>query len=199
MHHPRPLRRFSDALSFEGQRRQLLDTFRHVLEGEEARPGDETVCASSCAFSDGFLGSLDPTIDFDVDIQISVDDPLPDLANLAGHGGDVLLATESRVDGHDQDVIDQIQDVLDHLRGGVRVQRDRRGSAGGPDAGKGPVQVGAGFDVDDDDSRFPVGALGNLRESVQHEVGALLADHELRLERQLGILAAPSDGVRAEC
>lgn len=52
--------------------------------------------------------------------------------------------------------------------------------------------------MNDDYSRLSVRPLGHLRKLRQHGVGALLANHELRLKRQTRVASAPLDGVRSE-
>jgi hypothetical protein len=187
-----------DALSLEGHLGEFLHALRKVIVGEETRSGNEAVGPGGGAFADGFLRGLDPAVDLDVDVQVLIDDPLADLSDLVGHGGDVLLSTESRVDCHDQNVVDQVQDVFDHFGRRVGVEGDRGGSTGGPDPSQSAVQVGAGLDMDNDDAGFPVRSLADLDEFFEHGVGAFLADHELRLEGHVGVLAAPLDGLRSK-
>ena len=187
-----------DALSLEGHLGEFLHALRKVVVGEETRPGNEAVGPGGGAFANGFLRGLDPTVDLDVDVQVLVDDPLADLADLIGHGGDVFLSTESGVDRHDQHVVDHVQNVFDHFGGRVGVEGDRGGSTGGPDPSQGTMQVGAGLDVNNDNAGLPVGSLADLDEFFEHGVGAFLADHELRLEGHVGVLAAPLDGLRSK-
>ena len=71
-------------------------------------------------------------------------------------------------------------------------------SARCPDVTERPVQVRARLCVDDDDARLPLGSFGDLRELGEHGVGALLGHHELGLEGEGGVLAAPLYGVRPE-
>ena len=95
-------------------------------------------------------------------------------------------------------MIDEVEDVLDHLGRGVRVERYGGGAAGSPDLAQGPVRVRARLDVDDDDTGLAVGSLGHLNVLVEHGIQASLAHHELGLEGQACVAAAPLDGVRSE-
>ena len=61
---------------------------------------------------------------------------------------------EIRLERHLQ-VVDKIENVLDHLCGGVRVEGDGRASARGPDVAERPVQVRACLHMDDDNARVP--------------------------------------------
>ena len=44
-----------------------------------------------------------------------------------------LLPPEAGVDGHDEHVVHEVEDVLDHLGGSVRVEGDRGAPAAGAD------------------------------------------------------------------
>mmetsp|Transcript_13002 Transcript_13002/g.35872 ORF Transcript_13002/g.35872 Transcript_13002/m.35872 type:complete len:268 (-) Transcript_13002:284-1087(-) len=189
---------FSDALAFQCEGCELLDTLRHVIVCKESGSCDETVGASCGAFADGFLGGLDSSVHLDVNIQVTVYDPLANLLDLVRHSWDIGLSAESWVDSHDQSVVDQVQDILDHLGRGVRVEGNRWRSAGCADVGKSAVQVGAGLHVDDDDAWLSVWSLRDFHELIEHGICALFADHELRLERQSRVLTTPPDCVWPE-
>ena len=92
-----------------------MNALGHVVVGEEARAGDEAVGARLGAGADGLGRGLDAAVHLDVHVEAAVDDPLADLADLVRHGGDVGLAAEARVDGHDEHMVHEVQDVLDGL------------------------------------------------------------------------------------
>ena len=89
------------SLPFERKLGQLLHPLRHVIVREQARPSDEAVRSGLGAGADGLLGRLDASVDLDVHVEAAIDDPLADLADLVGHGGDEFLSAEAGVDGHD--------------------------------------------------------------------------------------------------
>mmetsp|Transcript_2000 Transcript_2000/g.9027 ORF Transcript_2000/g.9027 Transcript_2000/m.9027 type:complete len:298 (-) Transcript_2000:14-907(-) len=102
---------------------------------------------------------------------------LRDLLNLRLDEG---LAAEAGVDGHDQDEVDAVEDVLEAFGGGSGVEDDARLASEVLDLVDGAVEVDGGraFRVDGDD----VGAsLGEVRDA---ELG--LDDHEVAVEHLVG-------------
>mmetsp|Transcript_6321 Transcript_6321/g.15672 ORF Transcript_6321/g.15672 Transcript_6321/m.15672 type:complete len:292 (+) Transcript_6321:1955-2830(+) len=182
-----------------GQSLELFYSLRHVGEGKEPGSGNEAVGTRGGTNPDRFLRRLDPAIDLDVDVQLSIDDPFSDLLDLGNHRRDELLSPESGVHRHDQNVVHQIQNVFHHFGRRVGVECHRGRTPGRSDLGEGPVQVGACLDVDNDNAGFSVGSLADLHELVEHGLGAFLADHELGLERQVCVLSAVLDRVGSEC
>ena len=189
---------FRDSLSLQSQRGQLLDSLCHVIVSKQTRSGNEAVCPGIGTGPDGFFRGLDATVDLDIDVQSTIDDPLSDLLDLGGHGRNELLTTESWVDRHDQNVINEVQDVLHHFCRCVRVQGDARRTATRTDLGQSAVQVRTSFDVDDDHSRFAVGALGDVDKLIQHGIGTTFADHELGFEGEVAIPTTVTDGIRSK-
>eukprot|EP00793_Prasinoderma_coloniale_P007112 PRCOL_00006964-RA len=121
-----------------------------------------------------------------------------DPGDLVEHGGDVGLAAEPRVDGHDEDVVDHVEDVEHHLGRRVGVERDRGRAAHLADLRKGAVQVHARLNVDDDHARLAIGALGRLDVLLEHRVAVVVRHHELGLEGGRAVLAARRDHLGAE-
>jgi len=95
-------------------------------------------------------------------------------------------------------MVDEVENVLDHLGRSVWVESNGGGTSGGPDVTKSTVEVRACLDVDNDDSWLAVRSLSHLGELGKHGVRAFLAHHELGLEGKAGITAAPLDSVRSE-
>ena len=117
-------------------------------------------------------------------------DQRPGLGDLRLHGGDVGLPPEAGVDGHDQEEVEQIDDVADRLDPRRRVQRHPRPGPEGPDPAERAVEVGAGLDVDDDQ------LAAGLDVEMEEIVG--VADHQMGLEADGGPAPAGGDDVGPE-
>ena len=87
-----------------------------------------------------------------------------------------LLMAEARVDGHDQHLLQVLDDLLEHRSWRRRVDSDRGALAESPDALHRAVQIVVAFPVDEE----RIGA--GRGELVQEEVR--VRDHQMRLERQ---------------
>ena len=110
-------------------------------------------------------------------------DQAAQLGHLGLHGGEVALAAEAGVHGHDQHHVDQVEHV-GHVRDRRgRVEGHRRGGAQLGDGAQHPVQVQAGLGVHDQ----------ALAAGLDVQVGqpVRLLDHQVGLERHAEQRAAP--------
>jgi 23S rRNA (uracil1939-C5)-methyltransferase len=155
---------------------------------EERAARDEHVGSRTDGTGDG--RRADAAVHLDVEVEAAGRSPRRELGDLGLHRGEVLLPAESRVDGHHQDEVDEVEHVLDRRDGGVGVDRDRRGRVELTDVAERAVQVRAGLLVDDDD------AAAGLDVARQQVVGAF--DHQVRLERHGDVGPDRGDDVGTE-
>jgi len=175
----------------------------------DRRPRDQQVGPGLHHLGGGAGG--DPSVNLEVDDQPGGVDHPAGLADLGQHRGDELLSPGSRVDGHHQQVVDQVKGVGDHRQGRCRVERHPGSHPGFAELLEEPVKVSGGLGVDDHhlatgiDERSPV----PLR-LVHHQVGfegqpALGTDrgHHVRAVGDPGhkgpVHDVPLDAVSARC
>mmetsp|Transcript_69580 Transcript_69580/g.188051 ORF Transcript_69580/g.188051 Transcript_69580/m.188051 type:complete len:374 (+) Transcript_69580:542-1663(+) len=198
----RLLRKIADAPSSGHGRLGGADAFdgRRVVRGvEHCGAGDDSVAA--CLHDLVGVRRADAAVDLDPRVhalRLAEGLQLLDLVDLAL---DEALAAEAGVDGHDQDEVDLLQDVLDGRQGRAGVEDDPGSAAQRFDALDGPVQVDRrrGLAVDGYDVgpglREVLDALLGLHDhevAVHHGVGELLAErvHDQRPDGDVGHEAA---------
>ena len=97
---------------------------------------------------------------------------------LGGHVPHERLAAEPRLDGHDEDDVEQAAIRIERTEWCLRLDREPRRPAGGPDPAQGGFDLGRlHFDVE----RHRIAA--RIEELV--DVLQRVADHQVRVERQL--------------
>jgi hypothetical protein len=131
------------------------------------------------ALSNRGLVSVDAAVHRDLDRPLA--DQGLDLAHLGKGRRDEGLAAEARVDRHDQDEVEVVQDPFDGLERRRGVQRHPGLGAGLPDLVEGAVQVRAGLGVD---------------EGLDIALG--LDDHQVDVERQARALPDRLEHGRAD-
>ena len=104
--------------------------------------------------------------------------------------GDVVLAAEAGVHGHDEHQVDQVEHVAHGDGRGGRVQRHAGGRAERADVVQAAMEVGHRLGVDDQ----PLAA--GLHELRGQQLGR--QDHQVGLERQGGVATGRGDDVGAE-
>ena len=77
----------------------------------DGRSGDEHVCSSLSAAFDSFRP--DPAVDLNPDIAVGSGRNLTGPLHLGEHVGHKGLTTEARLDGHDQDHVDEVAESID--------------------------------------------------------------------------------------
>mmetsp|Transcript_27022 Transcript_27022/g.59438 ORF Transcript_27022/g.59438 Transcript_27022/m.59438 type:complete len:251 (-) Transcript_27022:63-815(-) len=172
-----------------GQSCELFHAIGHVFEGEKSRPSNKTVSTSGSTSSNSFLCCLDSPVDFNINIQITIDDPFSDLLDFRNHRWDEFLSSKAWIYRHYQNMIDQIQNMFNHFGRSVRVHCHGGRTAQCTDLGQGSVQMGLRLYMNDDHTRFSVGPLTDLDELVQHSISDFLADHKLGFEHQIRVLS----------
>jgi len=155
---------------------------------EQATTGNQEVRARASCTLDG--AGVDASVHLDVDVEAAFDHTATDGRHLGLHRGDVVLTPEPGVDGHDQHLVDQVQDVVDRLRGSGRVESHRSRGSGVTDNAERAVQVTVGFGVQDD------GLTSRVYE-LRYQPGRLV-HHEMGLEGHGDARAHSGDDVGAE-
>ena len=153
-----------------------------------AVPATSTVAPASTARRR--VGRVDPAVDFDGDVEAELGDALGDGFDLAQLAVDELLPAEARIDAHDQDEVDVLEHIIEHLGRGRGVERDAGLLAEPLDPLDRAVEVRAGLGMDGDD----VGA--RLGEGVEERVDR--RDHQMDVERLGGVRAKRFDHRRAD-
>jgi len=116
---------------------------------KERRAGDEHVDAVLRRAGD--RGRTHAAVDLEVDDvgQSRVIDHRPHGSHLRLHGRDVALTAETRVDGHDQHEVDEIEHLGDDVRWRRRVERDAGRRTELADVAQRPMQVQARLGMHD--------------------------------------------------
>ena len=97
----------------------MVEAFGVPIKGT---PGDQHVRPGGRRA--GHRGRSDTTVDFHVAVA-AIDDGCH-LGDLGFHCGDVFLASEPRIDGHDKNQAHQVAHLANHLGRGVGVQGQAR-------------------------------------------------------------------------
>jgi hypothetical protein len=123
-----------------------MDGLFWVVGLEDVAAGYEDVCA---CFSEagGIFGSY-AAIDLDEGIKAPVVYHTAEGPDLLEGMGDEFLAAEARVDAHDQDSVDIVEDVAKEIDGGTRVDGDAGLHAEAFYLLNIPVDVAASFEMD---------------------------------------------------
>src|ERR1700761_6717958 len=129
-----------------------MDGFFWVAGMEDGAAGYEDIGACFAQAAGVFGGHA--TIDLDEGIKAPVVDHTAEVADLLVGVGDKFLTAEPRVDAHDQDGVEILQDVGEKIDGGARVEGDAGFHAKAFYLLDIPVDMWAGFEVDGE----PVGA-----------------------------------------
>ena len=121
---------------------------------------------------------VDASIDFHLAAGLASFDELAHPLDLRQRRPDELLVPETRIHGHDQHLVQVLNDLLQHGRRRRRVDGDSGALAERPDPLHRAVQIVVALPVDEE----RIGA--GLDELVQKEIG--IRDHQMDLERELG-------------
>mmetsp|Transcript_25620 Transcript_25620/g.58308 ORF Transcript_25620/g.58308 Transcript_25620/m.58308 type:complete len:329 (-) Transcript_25620:32-1018(-) len=156
-------------------RAHLVDGLLVVRAVEDGRASDEHVSARLSDLLD-VLGS-DTAIDLEGDVKARLVNHLARLLELVQGSRDERLATEARVDGHEQDNVNLVHHVLQDIKRRGRVEHEARLAATRADQLERAVNVAGGLRVEGD----VVGA--RVRKAVDDVVDG--RDHEVHVDGRL--------------
>jgi hypothetical protein len=167
-----------------------VDGLSVVLGAEDGRTSDDGIGTSLDDLVG--VGGADTAVNLDPGVDPALVAHLLQATNLLNLRFDELLATEARVDGHDEDKVDDIKDLLDLRKRGARVKDNTGVTTKILDLVHGTVQVDGGgiLTVDGND----VGtSLGEVRDTL---LG--LDDHKVTVEDLVRDRANRVDHERAD-
>ena len=141
---------------------------------------------------DDFSGRArcDAAVDLEGHVEAASVDHLADSAQLGKHRRHERLPTETRIDAHDENQIDELEDVRHGVRRRVRIQDDARLFPERSDVLERTGQVERRLDVHADDVR------ARLREVF--DVTLRLHDHQMHVDWEPGCLADGPHDHRAD-
>lgn len=180
--------RYFPARREELERAEVADGGFHVRNAEEGGACDDGVGAGGEDVGEGAV--VDAAVDFDVVGEPVGFAPCFSGADLVEGFGDEGLAAEACVDGHDEEEVDLVEPWFSGGEGGLAVDGEAAGEAGGADAAEGIADVVIGFDVDGDV------VCSGLDEAVEEVVRAI--DHEVDVEEDVVGFVDGGDELGAE-
>jgi len=137
----------------------------------------------------GYGFQIDPTVYFDTKIEFAFGAHAGQRSDLVQRIGNEFLAAETGVHAHDQDVVDEVEDLGESFYGGGGIDDDARFATVGGDEMERAIEMDAGFLMDGD----PVSAgFGEFR---NEEIGIL--DHKVTVEGNFELMAERTDNGRS--
>ena len=126
---------------------------------------------------------IDPPVELDPRVEVSLVAHAADLARLAQHVGQKALAAEARIDGHDDDDVAKMKHVIDETGWARGIERHTGLLAEAPDLAQHAMQVDGRRRL-----RLDHDAVGTTFDEIGDEM-LRLDDHQVQVEVLRGRLA----------
>jgi hypothetical protein len=131
---------------------EIGGVLRDVAVAADGVAGDEEFCAGADDIGDGFQG--DAAIHFNAEIKCARFAGFGEASHFVERVVDEFLAAEAGVHGHDEDMVDDVENVVESVDRSGGIDDDAGFAAIGLDEMESAVKMDAGFLVDGN----PVGA-----------------------------------------